>query len=251
MGDSLPAQKGKVKVVARPEKKGLDYFPLDTDMDDKLYSIEVEFGLIGYAIVIKLFQKIYKEGYYIFFNDKQVAIFCKRNYTETDVFGKVLEACLNEGIFQREFYKKYQILTSRGIQKRYFEASRRKKTLYVLPEVTLIDVSTYTNLVTVNINGETKTSKTKTSKTKTKREYKYKTLEEALNDKDLKEKLLKISPEVDWSFEVRQMRSWVIGKPPIINWVRFVGGWIGRARSKKALEVPYHKDVDTKKLVGG
>ena len=45
--------------MARLNKIGLDYFPLDTDIElnDKIQLIESEFGLKGFAIIIKLFIK--------------------------------------------------------------------------------------------------------------------------------------------------------------------------------------------------
>lgn len=57
-------QKGG-KNVARPKKTGLDYFPLDVYLDDKFKFVEIKFKLEGFAIVIKLLQKIYANGYYI------------------------------------------------------------------------------------------------------------------------------------------------------------------------------------------
>ena len=38
---------------------GINYFPLNVHLDDKFELIEAEFGLKGFAIVVKLFQKIY------------------------------------------------------------------------------------------------------------------------------------------------------------------------------------------------
>ncbi len=45
--------------MPRPQKAGLDYFPLDTDMekDDKIALIETKYGIVGFGIVIKLFKK--------------------------------------------------------------------------------------------------------------------------------------------------------------------------------------------------
>ena len=51
--------------MARPVKSGLNYFPMDVDMDDKVELIEAKHGITGFGILIKLYQKIYKEGYYI------------------------------------------------------------------------------------------------------------------------------------------------------------------------------------------
>ena len=43
--------------MARPNKEGLDYFPIDCKMDDKVYMVEVELGLEGFALFIKLYNK--------------------------------------------------------------------------------------------------------------------------------------------------------------------------------------------------
>ena len=51
--------------MARQTKSGIDYFPLDVSMNDSMKLIEAEFGLKGFAVVVKLWQKIYGgEGYY-------------------------------------------------------------------------------------------------------------------------------------------------------------------------------------------
>ena len=43
----------------RPLKNGVDYFPLDVVMDDKIELIESIHGIKGFGIIIKIFQKIY------------------------------------------------------------------------------------------------------------------------------------------------------------------------------------------------
>lgn len=51
---------------------GVKYFPSDVYLDDKFELIEAEFGLIGFAVVVKLYQKIYSIGYYCEWNDDVV-----------------------------------------------------------------------------------------------------------------------------------------------------------------------------------
>ena len=50
--------------MPRPQKAGVEYFPLDVENDDKLALIEADFGLTGFAVIVKLYQRIYKLGYY-------------------------------------------------------------------------------------------------------------------------------------------------------------------------------------------
>ena len=46
-------------------QSGIQFFPLDVNTDTKLALIECEFGIKGFAVIVKLWQKIYgEEGYY-------------------------------------------------------------------------------------------------------------------------------------------------------------------------------------------
>jgi hypothetical protein len=62
--------------MARPKKQGLEYFPLDVTMDDKVQLIEAKHGIIGFGILIKMYQKIYSEGYYYSWEEEQQ--FCRQ-----------------------------------------------------------------------------------------------------------------------------------------------------------------------------
>jgi hypothetical protein len=146
--------------MARPIKVGLDYFPLDCVLDDKIELIEAEFGLTGFAIIIKLFQKIYGEqGYYCEFTSEVALLFARKNGVGGNVVSEVIESSFRRGIFNRDLYEEYRILTSKGIQKRYFEAvakNRRKqievKEEYLLIKVTLFFENSDNNPINVDIN---------------------------------------------------------------------------------------------------
>jgi len=116
--------------MARPVKQNLDYFPLDCVMDDSIEYIESVYGLAGYAIIIKLYQKIYgSEGFYCKWDTKNRYLFAKKIGTDMGTLNSVIELACDEGIFDQDMLAKYGILTSRGIQKRYFEyISRRTST---------------------------------------------------------------------------------------------------------------------------
>jgi hypothetical protein len=58
---------------------------------------------------------------------------------------------VQRGIFDKKLFES-GILTSKAIQKRFFEAAKRKKVVQFSEEHLLIDVSAYNNLVNVNIN---------------------------------------------------------------------------------------------------
>jgi len=141
--------------LARPQKTGLEYFPLDVDIDqdDKIQLIEARFGITGFAIVIKLFMKIYKEGYYYKWTEKEQLLFSKRINVDINLVNDVINECIKWGLFDSTLYEKYKILTSKGIQRRYLEATCRRKQVELIKEYYLIDSSKYSNVVFVSINS--------------------------------------------------------------------------------------------------
>jgi len=133
--------------MARPAKKGLDYFSLDVNLDDPIELMEAEHGLEGFAILIKLWQKIYGEGYYIDWKKDNIMLFVRKINSEETLVSSVVTTCLSRGIFSEVLYNKYEVLTSKAIQKRYLTACKQSKRgaipfhselILVSPEETLI-----------------------------------------------------------------------------------------------------------------
>jgi|SRR5690554_204468 len=144
--------------MARPTKTGLDYFPLDVDMDndDKIALIEAKYGLTGFAIIIKMLMKIYDNSYFYEWTEKEQLLFSKRVNVDINLLNDVINDCLKWGLFNEKVYKSAQILTSRAIQERYLEASSRRKRVEIPRNHLLIDsdrVNVYKNLVIVDINN--------------------------------------------------------------------------------------------------
>ena len=155
--------------MARPQKQGLDYFPLDTVFDTNMELIEAEYGLTGFAVVVKLWQKIYAEcGYYCEWTDEVALLFAKRNNVGGNAVSEIITAAIKRGIFDKDLYDKYSILTSSGIQKRYFGAVNRRVQIEIKEEYLLVpytqntenvdknEINVNTNEVNVNINPQTK-----------------------------------------------------------------------------------------------
>ena len=158
--------------MARPCKSGIDYFPLDVAMDDKIKLIEAEFGLIGFAVVVKLWQKIYAgEGYYCEWTEEVALLFSREIGLGGDTVSEIISATLRRGLFDKRLFEKYGILTSAGVQIRYFEAVGRRKGLKAKKQYLLIDVDKKTidvsnNPIDVSNNPQTKENKTKEKKKK-------------------------------------------------------------------------------------
>lgn len=129
--------------MARPNKEGLDYFPLDVDMDqdDKVALIEAEHGVIGFSVVIKLFMKIYKEGYFYKWSEKEQLLLSRKINVDINTIRKIVIDCIKWDIFNKKIFDEYKVLTSKGIQKRYLEAITRRKEALFIKEYLLIDIA--------------------------------------------------------------------------------------------------------------
>ena len=125
--------------MARPNKQGVDYFPLDVHLDDKFKFIEIKYGLEGFALLIKLFQKIYAYGYWYRWTEDEALLFADETRSTLETVQNVVNEALERDIFDKQLYQSHNILTSRGIQKRYKEIVRRRKDVEVVEEYLLID----------------------------------------------------------------------------------------------------------------
>ena len=137
-------------------KSGIDFFPLDVCLDKKFELIEAEYGLTGFGVIVHLLQEIYgKEGYYIEWTDEVALLFARRCGLGGGVVSEIIEASIRRGMFDKEIYDKYHVLTSRGIQKRYFEAVSRRKSLEVDYNILLVECAQFcpnVNISSRNVN---------------------------------------------------------------------------------------------------
>lgn len=132
---------------------GITFVPLDCQLDEKFDYIEAEFGLIGFAVVVKLFQRIYGgHGYYCEWNDRVALLFAHKIGAGGDVVREIVSAAIREGIFSKKMLENFGVLTSRGIQKRFSDVAKRRKEIFDKPEYVLLDYEQ--NSDDVDISGE-------------------------------------------------------------------------------------------------
>lgn len=135
---------------------GIDYFSFNVDFfnDDKLQLIEAEFNIKGSYIAVRLLCKIYHEGYYYQWGDDECLLFSKSigNGIVPNTIKEVLAGLIRRSFFDKGVFEKFGILTSAGIQRRYFEAVKRRQNVEVRAELLLIDVSKYSNVDILNEN---------------------------------------------------------------------------------------------------
>ncbi len=125
---------------------GINYFPVGVNFmeENAMEVIEAKYGIKGSAIVLKLLCKIYKEGYFIRWDEEQCLIFANkagREVQAAEVQG-IIEILFIKGIMDRNSYLANGILTSANIQKIWMEATkRRKRDLKALPYLLVNDLT--------------------------------------------------------------------------------------------------------------
>ena len=139
--------------MPRPFKSGVDYFPLDVNIDDKIEILEAEHGIIGFGIWVKLLQKIYANNYWINWDNKAVIVFSNRVNVDKNKVIEVINSCIEWNIFSQKMFETFNILTSRGIQKRFFEITKRRNRIEVIEDYLLVDKPLSGNIVLVNVDN--------------------------------------------------------------------------------------------------
>lgn len=136
-------------------KCGLKTFPLAVDLDDSVKFVEAEFGIKGFAIVIKLYQAIYSRGYYIKWDIDAELLFIQDyclSKVGRNLVSEIISSCVKRGVFDLELYKNFNILTSNRIQETFLMATRRNKEVILKKEYALPIV--YTFLKNASKNGK-------------------------------------------------------------------------------------------------
>lgn len=133
--------------MARPTKQGLDYFPLDVDLDqdDKLGMIIGEYDHKGERLWIKLLSWIYKhEGYFSEW-DEGVQLRFLRRYSycgfSMSFIQEVVPKFVRWGLLDQTVFNTFHILTSERIQKTWLDATRKRKDREINQKIWLIEVN--------------------------------------------------------------------------------------------------------------
>lgn len=140
-------------------KEGMSSFLLDCRTNDNISEIEAEYGVKGFAVVVRLWQKIYSEkGYYCEWVDRSPLLFLSNWFggnsgVTVNLIMDIVKRCLDNGIFNAVMYEKYSILTSARIQTQYFDVVKRREGIPVKKEYLLISVDKIKGIAYENINS--------------------------------------------------------------------------------------------------
>ena len=115
--------------MARPLKQGIDYFSFDVDFfeDEKIEPISGEFGIKGEIIVIRLLCAVYRNGYFAMWNEQLKMTLANRCKVSSDLIEQVVSRLVKWGFVDESLFNSAKIITSKGIQKRFQEATRKRK----------------------------------------------------------------------------------------------------------------------------
>lgn len=223
-------------------KYGIPYFPLECVLDEKFELIEAEFGLTGFAIVVKLLQRIYGgQGYYCEWTKEVALLFARRHSVGGGVVSEIVNASIKRGIFDSRMFEQYRILTSKGIQERYLKAVSRRKQIEIKKEYLLLkcdQISKNACIIEENVNiieenvdilKQRKEEKRKEEKRREeyisadapRKQFKKPTLDEVRAY--CAERKNGVDPEKFWNYY--ESKGWKVGRNSMKDWKAAVRTW--------------------------
>ena len=129
-------------MAGRPLKQGLDYFSLDVDFfqSAKIRRIIQAQGTQSISVLISILANIYrKDGYYARWDGNMLLLVSEETGTREGVVTEVLQKALQVGFLDAGIFESYGVLTSEGIQERFFTAIERRRKIEIIKEFFLLD----------------------------------------------------------------------------------------------------------------
>ena len=244
--------------MARPIKQGLDYFPFDVDFfeDEKIAAISGEYGLKGEIVAIRLLCAIYRNGYFILWTEMLRSKFLRDlQGIKPELLDQIVKRLVRWGFFDQTLFNSSQILTSLGIQQRYFEATKgRRVQAQIDPKICLLGVSaTKTPVSATETLQKPEFLTQKVHKVKESKEKKNKFFSQCAPagcyplSAEEKEKIFEIfffsnlqNPDGELSAYIDHNTAlgWMCGSSPISDKVAYAKGWVKKKTEKEANVTP-------------
>lgn len=114
--------------MARPTKIGITYFSMDVDIfeDEKVIPVSSEFGPKGECIIVRVLCAIYRNGYFAECSDAFKFKIAKQANLPNSLVSEVIVGLVKWGFFDKAVFDSFNVITSKGIQKRWKEATRKR-----------------------------------------------------------------------------------------------------------------------------
>lgn len=113
----------------------LEFVPIDIDMaDDPKVSYLMDTAGAGdaaarfaaYGRLVLVMQRVYHDGFYLSYGKFERIKLAKDAGMSADELDGFIESCIDAELFDAEMFREHRVLTSRGIQARYFRARKTK-----------------------------------------------------------------------------------------------------------------------------
>lgn len=238
--------------MARTARKGLEYFPLDVTFfeDKKMQFVFARFGIKGVYITIRLLTDIYKdEGYYIGWDNDDSLLFATRvgDGVTHALVNDVVQELLKRSFFNEDIFKRFKVLTSKAIQKRYSRICKDAKRIGcdVIPNYDLM-------MITPEVKPITPEVMTKNQEDILQRKVKNRIVKESI-ELALTEKLVDWSKVeeylkfYDWAMEACK-RIMAMDKPlTVVEYHKLLNDGYGKELiAKTCVAMHNHKDISKK-----
>ncbi len=114
--------------MARPKKTGLDYFPFDVQFfsNKKIKILKARYGTDGVVLFLFLLCEIYKNGYYLIWDDDYKYVVADELNLSDGLIEQVLNFLIERSLLNRILLGSDTFLTSPGIQSRFQEAVKSR-----------------------------------------------------------------------------------------------------------------------------
>lgn len=114
--------------MAKPLKDGLDYFPFDVPFfsDKKIKRLRAKYGNDGVMVYIYLLCEIYRNGYYIDYDDDLILDISDDLNISENATKQIMNYLLSRSLFDDTLAKSVKVLTAKSVQLRYQEAVRER-----------------------------------------------------------------------------------------------------------------------------
>lgn len=254
--------------MARPLKKGCSYFPSDVDIysDFKIIDLLNEYGPLGYIVYDWVLRRVYQEGYYLQTDLNQLCTFFVRDVgskwiRNKEIVLQVIHFCADLDLFDKDLLDQ-SVITSVGIQRRYFEITARRKQsskelkFCILPDAFLSadnnannDSNNADNVNNNLINGcNNDTKKRKENKSNTSAVETAQVVSMILNDgneypiyQHQVDEWQELFGSVDVVRELKKMQAWLTANPKRRKTkkgiLRFIVNWLMKEQDKPHREV--------------
>ena len=181
--------------MARPKKTGLDYFPFDVDFfsNRKIRVLRAKYGLEGMSVFMFLLCEIYRNGYYVVWDEDYKLVLTDELGISYDSIEKIVDFMTEKSLLTVVRADEKVYLTSKGIQERYQlavkqRATRRNNIIPVDRKIWLLNDNETENYICLATNPclscdkSLKESKVNESKEKQSKENESKSEESRVND---------------------------------------------------------------------